>query len=216
MTEEFPNNSKRAASAPKTEIPPEVDLQIEKIISGEATVRKPSGFRRFRRSFIAGDASTVGEHVFWNLLLPAAQDAILDMGQTFLEMVIKGEKGYRPRGTGAPATGPGSTSRINYGGISSGGRVALGPAPSAYEPQAKINPNEIYLPTRAEAQMVIDKMFEVLEKYQAVTVANLNGWIGQSSDYMDSKWGWTDLQTADIQRTKWGVHLVLPAPQDLS
>ena len=187
MTEEFPNNSQAGKkSAPKPDIPPDVEMQIEKIISGEATVRKPSGFKRFRRSFIAGDASSVGEHVFWNLLLPAAQDAVLDMGQTFLEMVIKGDKSFRPRGTGAPATGPGSTSRINYGGISSGGRVAIAAA-SAIEPQQKINPNDIYLPTRAEADRVINKMFEILEKYQAVTVANLNSLIGQSSDYMDSK-----------------------------
>lgn len=209
---EFPNNSQRAGES----VPPEVDKKIEKIIEGEATVRKPSRRSRLRQSFIAGDASSVSEHVFWNLLIPAAKDALSDMGSTFIDMMIYGEKRNRP-GPGQPVSGPGSTSRINYGGISTGSRLVLGPAQNnpVVEHHRRFNPNEIIVPTRAEAEGIITKMFEVLEKYHAVSVADLYAMIGVTPDYPDYKFGWSNLDSADVKRVRDGVLLVLPPPQDL-
>jgi hypothetical protein len=212
MVEEFPNNSQRAGQS----VPPEVDKQIEKIIEGEATVRKPSRRTRLRQSFIAGDASSVSEHVFWNLLIPAAKDALSDMGSTFIDMMIYGEKRNRP-GAGTPGSGPGSTSKINYGSYSGGGsRLVLGSAQNnpVIEHQ-RFSPNEIIVGTRAEAEGIITKMFEVLEKYHVVTVADLYRMVGVTSEYTDNKWGWNNLDSADVKRVRDGVLLVLPLPQDL-
>lgn len=214
---EFPNNSSRAGDNP---VPPDVDKQIEKIIEGQATVRKPSRRKRFRQSFIAGDATSVGEHVFWNLMLPALQDAVSDMGRTFIDMMIYGEKRARPN-PGAPSSGPGSTSRINYGGYSSGGGSRLVLAPTQNNPtnephQRRFSPDEIVVPTRAEAEGIITKMFEVLEKYHAVSIADLYRMVGVTPDYPDYKWGWTNLDSADVKRVREGVLLVLPVPQDLN
>lgn len=220
--DEFPNNSQRAKKQPVNPIDPvlpEDDKQIVKIIDGTATVRKPSRMKRFRQSFIAGDATSVGEHILWNLLIPSAKDALSDMGSTFIDMMIYGEKRNRFVQSGTPVSGPGSTSRINYGGISTGSRLVLGPSQNSpiTEPvRGRFNPNEIIVPTRAEAEGIITKMFEVLEKYHAVTVADLYRMIGVSSDYMDSKWGWTNLDSADVKRVRDGVLLVLPNPQDLN
>lgn len=214
--EEFPNNSQRA----QKNVPPEVEAQIDKIIEGQATVRKPSGWKRFRQSFIAGDASSVGEHVLWNLLIPSAKDALSDMASTFIDMMIYGEKRNRFGAGGTPTTGFGSTSRMNYGGISTGSRLVSGPAqhsgPILEPSRQRYNPNEIIVSTRAEADGIISKMFEVLEKYHVVTVANLYSMIGVSSDYLDSKYGWTNLDSADVRRVRDGVLLVLPTPVDIS
>jgi hypothetical protein len=213
MAEEFPNNS-RAAAAKASSVPPEVDKQIEKIISGEATVRKPSGLKRFRSSFIAGDASSVGEHVFWNLAVPAARDALSETLSAIIHGMIYGERPSRGSGgTGAPATGPGSTSKMNYSSMSSG--VALSPAASHDVPK-RINPNEIYVRTHAEADAIIAKMFDVLERFKVVSLADLYMMIGHSPNQIDYKWGWKNLDSADVRRDRHGVRLVLPNPQDLN
>lgn len=214
--DEFPNNSSRAQHE---EMSADDGRKIEKIISGEATIRKPSKLKRFRQSFIAGDASTVGEHVFWNLLIPSAQDALSYMASTFIEMMIYGERRNRFGPTSTPAQGVGSTSRINYGGISSSNRLVLGPQQNSpiNEPvHTRFNPNEIVVPTRSEAEDIIKKMFEVLEKYNAVTVSDLYRMVGVSPDYTDQRWGWTNLDSADVKRVSEGVLLVLPQPQDLN
>lgn len=214
--EEFPNNSSRAGDPDLTG---EVEKDIEKIISGDVIIRKSSKWKRFRQSFIAGDATSVGEHVFWNLMLPAIQDAVADMGRTFIEMMIFGDKRSRFGPTSTPVSGLGSTSRINYGGISSGGnRLVLNPSqnsPVSEPMHVRYNPNEIVVPTRTEAEDIITKMFEVLEKYRTVTVADLYRMVGVSSDYVDHKLGWTDLSSADVRRVNEGMLLVLPPPKDL-
>lgn len=211
--EEFPNNSQRGQQPPD-------EKQIEKVITGEVITRRPSGLRRFRRSFIAGDASSVGDHVFWNLLVPAAQDAVLDMGQTFLEMLIKGERGSsRLRNPAAPQQGRGSTSQINYGGLSSGSsgsRLVIPPTNHALGVNnGRFSPNEIILSSRAEAEGLIRRLFEVLEKYPVVTVRDLYSMVGVTADYTDDRWGWSNLDGADVKRVRDGVLLVLPPPEEL-
>lgn len=210
--EEFPNNSQRAKQSGE----PEIDKQIDKIIEGHATIRKASGWKRFRQSFIAGDATSVGEHVLWNLLIPSAKDALSDMASTFIDMMIYGEKRNR-FGAGVPTVGLGSTSKFNYGAISTGSRQVNGPIQSPIlEPVRRPNPNEIIVQSRPEAQGVIAKMYEVLEKYKVVTVADLYRMVDISSEYTDGSWGWTDLEGAGIKRIREGILLVLPPPQDLA
>lgn len=215
MSDEFPNNSQRAAKGEKA-LTEETELQIEKIIDGNVVVRKPSGFKRFRQSFIAGDASSVSEHIFWNLVIPSAKDALADTLSTFVDMMIYGEKRSRVGGGIAPVLGMGTTSKINYGAISTGGASPANNQAIIKPQQQKFSPNEMYLPTRAEAELVLVRMFEVLKKYKSVSVANLNAMVGQSSDMIDYKWGWTDLSTADFRRRGELYHLILPPPQDLN
>jgi hypothetical protein len=210
--EEFPNNSQRA----KHPGDPEIDKQIDKIIEGQATLRKTSGWKRFRQSFIAGDATSVGEHVLWNLLIPSAKDALSDMASTFIDMMIYGEKRNR-FGGGVPNSGLGSTSKFNYGAISTGSRLVNGPIQSPIlEPVRRPNPNEIIVQSRAEGQGVLSKMYEVLEKYKVVTVADLYRMVDISSEYTDGSWGWNDLEGAHLKRIREGILISLPPPQDLA
>lgn len=213
--EEFKNKSERVKNQ---EVPPEVDDKIEKIITGQAMVRKPSGFKRFRRSFIAGDASSVGDHVFWNLMVPSAQDALSEMVSTFIDMMIYGEKRSRVSHQ-APRTGPGSTSKVNYSTtVGQGSRLVLPPGqnnPNSDRNSRPFTPNDIIVPTRAEAEGVINRMFEVLEKYSSVSVAQLYSMIDVSPDMIDYKFGWTDLSDSDIRRVRHGYLLFLPPVQDI-
>lgn len=215
MAEEFPNNSHIRRGG---EVPPEVDKQIEKIITGEAVVRRPSGFKRFRKTFIAGDSRTVADHVFWGLLVPSAKDAIVDMGQTFVEMMILGDRRPGRSSSGnSPQQGSGSTSRFNYNGISTGSRLVLGSQSHAPAPkeQGRYHPNEVVLGTRAEAEAVFESLFEKLEKYGSVTVADFYRTVGATANYMDDRWGWKNLDDADVKRVRDGVLLVLPNPEAL-
>lgn len=213
--ETFPNNSQRKPAEP--EISEEASQEIEKIISGEAIARKPSGFRRFRKSFIAGDATSVSEHVFWNLLVPAAKDTVSDLASTFIDMMIFGEKRQRFGNPAAPSSGIGSNSKFNYTAISSASPVGFNP--QAHEEIVRsYNPQEITVATRSEAEAILTKMFQVLEKYKVVTVANFFTMCGiTDSNYMNTSYGWTDLGDADIRRVGGGrLLIVLPPPKDLN
>jgi hypothetical protein len=207
MTDSFPNNSERAKA-----VPPEVEREIEKVISGNATFKKPSGFKRFRQSFIAGDASSVREHLFWNVMIPRGQDLVSELLNLTFDMMIYGEKRTRVPGVGSVAARS-TNSTISYGAISTGAQTA--PATPQFDPRARVSLDEIYVPTRAEADAIFIKLFETLEKYRVVTVAELYGMLGRSPSPVDYKWGWRDLSQADIRRRGGLTHLIFPAPEDI-
>lgn len=214
---EFKNNS-HAAKSKNVSVPEKEEPQIEAVVTDGVKVSKPTRWRRFRRSFIAGDASSVGEHIFWNLMIPSAKDALFDAGSTFLDMMIFGEKRHvRSSGpSNVPTQGIGSTSKINYGTVMTGNNVTIPPNQHQLNaPQGRFSPNDIVVPTRAQAESILAKMFETLERYNAVTVANLYSTVGVTADYLDHKWGWTNLDSADVKRVRNGVLLVLPPPTDL-
>ena len=72
--------------------------------------------------------------------------------------------------------------------------------------------DEIILESRTEAEEVIDKLYEVISRYESATVADLYQLVGLSSSHTDYKWGWTDIRGAGVSRSRDGYVLDLPEP----
>ena len=70
--------------------------------------------------------------------------------------------------------------------------------------------DEFVFQSRADAEMVLDTLKEIVSKYKAASVADLCDLIGRSSQYTDVKYGWTDLRGADVQRVREGYVLIMP------
>lgn len=152
--------------------------------------------------------------------MPAAKDIVVDMGTTAIELMIYGERRgtILPNRTGVPVAP--ATSKFNYNGITTGGGSRLishqaQMAPSREDPRDRIIPNEIIVSSRAEAEAIVAKMDELIEKYTAVTLADVYRMIGRSIEYTDDKWGWRNLESAHIKRVGQGVLLVLPTLEAL-
>jgi hypothetical protein len=75
--------------------------------------------------------------------------------------------------------------------------------------------DEIILPTRVEAEEVIDRMFDIVSQYETATVADLYELVGINSNYTDGKWGWSDFRGAGVSRVRNGYLLDLPRPESL-
>jgi hypothetical protein len=76
--------------------------------------------------------------------------------------------------------------------------------------------DDIVLDSRVEAEEVIEKLFEVVSRYGAATVADLYELVGLSTAHTDQKWGWTDVRGAGVSRIRGGYLLDLPDPEPLS
>ena len=75
--------------------------------------------------------------------------------------------------------------------------------------------DEIVLDSRVEAEAVIDRLFDLVSRYESATVADLYEIVGLSSTHIDHKWGWTDLRGAGVSRIRDGYLLDLPEPHSL-
>jgi hypothetical protein len=76
--------------------------------------------------------------------------------------------------------------------------------------------DELIIPSRQEAEEVIERMFDILSRYGAVSVADLYELTGVQSSHTDMKWGWAELRGAKAVRLRQGGFLLdLPEPEPL-
>lgn len=208
--EEFPPNSKKKAlesGAAAAE-----DRKIEQVTKSEATLRKKPLGRKFVDTFFGSDLKSVMHYVLSDVLAPAAKDMIVEAGSQGLERMIFGDTSPRRRSVG----GVTPTGHINYNRM---GRQA--PRGSSGPPQGRVRTrhafDEVVLQSRAEGQEVLSRMYDILSRYESVTVSDLYELVGLRGDHTDLKWGWTDLHGASVDRLRNGGFLLdLPQPEALS
>jgi hypothetical protein len=204
---DFPSNS-HSAKSPEPK-------RVEQVTVNPVMRRKKPLGKRLTELFIGGDTKSVGEYIFLDVILPAIKDTIADAGSQFLDRMLFGDSRSGSRRSGYRSSGSGS--QVSYNRVfssPSGQRQEERPGPrrsrSAYEL------DDVVLSTRAEAEGVVDKLYEILSKYGHVTVADLYESVGISGEPIDNKWGWTELKGTDIRRTQSGYLLLLPKTEPIS
>lgn len=223
MEPEFPSNTVKK-TVPKTgERQP-----LEKVTTGKVIIKKAGPGKRFRAIFKAEDGRSVATHVLWDVAVPAIKDLLYDVGQETLGRTLGIDtRGARRSGTGSPFNynNIGSTlaSRVNYNrpGFMTDPRdrqqQQAQSAPKAGPPGRNITLgnvtiDDIICPTRIEAEDVIARMYNLVERYGRVTVADLFDLVGVTGEYTDENFGWVDLTGARPHRQGSGYRLDLPRP----
>lgn len=209
-TPEFPSNSERSKKGPDTD----VDKKLERVTTGDVVRKRKSLRKQFTDVFIAGTAKSAAQYMVLEVLLPNARDMVSESTSSFIDRLIYGDKSRR-RGATPPQSGP--TGYVQYN------RPYTSRAPWSSSPQraisrearAKHDFDEIVLQTRVEAEDVIDRLYDVVSRYESASVADLYELVGLSSTHTDHKWGWTDIRGAGVQRVRDGFLLDLPSPEPL-
>jgi len=75
--------------------------------------------------------------------------------------------------------------------------------------------DEIILHTRAEANEVLERLYDLVSQYGEAKVADLYDLVGVEGNYTDNRWGWQNLRGADVVRVRDGYLLDLPRPEPL-
>lgn len=209
MGDDFPSNSNKTREEKKR--PAEPAKRVERVVAGEVTRRKTPLGKRFMNVFFGGDARSAWDFVTWDVLVPAIRETIADVFIQGVEQTIIGGRS-RGRSRGGYR---GSGGRTDYNRMSRRDDPRDRPQMSS-RGRARHDFDEIILDTRHEAEDVIDQLFELISKYNSVTVADLYDMVGISGNFVDDKWGWTDLRGAGVTRlTRGGYLLDLPRPEHL-
>lgn len=214
--DDFPSNARtRIITNKTTTVKQEVTEEpkkIEKITTGEVIRRKKPLGKRLFETFFGGDAKTVISFVVMEVLVPAAKDAVADAVSQGVERTLFGEVRSSSRRAGSrPSSGYISYNRFSTPSTKSREE----PREISRRSRAHHEFDEIYLATRAEAEEALDRMYDLISKYEQATVADLYDLLGISSEYTDDKWGWTDLHGAGVIYSRKGYLLDLPKPEPL-
>lgn len=195
------NSNKQKAKQEKTE--------VKAVVTGKAEVRKKSLGKKFNETFGGGDAKSVWSYILLDVLIPAAKDMIVEATSQGVERMIFGEVRGGGRRNGRPGNGYVSYNRYSR---PLGSDRQERPTMSR-RGRATHDFGEIVLGTRAEAETVIDRLFDLVSQYNLATVADLYDLCDLEKNYMDDKWGWTDLSGAGATRVRNGYLIELPRPE---
>jgi len=207
--EQFPPNNPKASAAARG------PKKVEQVTSASVVRRRRPLGKQFKETFVSGSARMALEYMIAEVIIPAVQDTMIDAFQGGIERLIRGESRGR---RGAP-TPPSVYGRVNYGaqfqsqtmpqttsaprGVSKGGK-------------ARHDFGELVLQSRAEADDVLSNLFDIINMYETVTVADLYALCGIEPTHVDYKWGWTSLEGAQVGRPRGGGYrLDLPRPVPL-
>lgn len=207
----LPGNSQRAPKPP--EQPKE---KIQQVTSGATVRRKRNLGKKFKETFIQGDARTAVSSVFFDILIPSMKDMMFDAFESGVRSLIYGEDAKR-RTTSA------SSGYAGLGHVAYNSMTKAAPARPTEQrvlsrrARAQHDFGEIIIASREEAETVLDRMFDIVSRFGSVSVADLCELTGIQSAMTDMKWGWTALEGAKAIRTRQGGFLLdLPVPEQLS
>lgn len=201
---DFPPNSKTKGPAASEE------KKIERVTSSDPIRRKKSLGKQFKETFVGGDAKTAMHYVIFSVLIPAAKDALAEAGSQGIERLIFGESRHR-RG---PSSSP--MGYVSYNRMSSTNKPPLPTRNLSRRARSRHDFDEIVLNSRSEAEDVIDRLFDLVARYESASVADLYELTGLESTHTDHKWGWRDLRGATVSRLRNSGYLLdLPEPEPL-
>jgi len=204
---EFPTNSHKAkAEEPKN---------IKPVVTGDVKPRKTPLGRRFAETFVGGDAKSVGNYIFFEVLIPAAKDTISDAFSQAVDRMLFGDRGVGRSRTISSRTNT-STGHISYNRFSQNNSMRQQREQTQTNRPRQFKYEEIILESRAECEDVLERMRDLVESYDVVTVADLYSLVGISSEHTDGKWGWAhNIADARVARVPGGYLLDLPRPESV-
>lgn len=169
----------------------------QKIVNGPVKVRKKSGLTKFSDVFIAEDAGNVKSYIFSDVLIPAVKKLISDIVKDGVEMFLYGGTGGRDKSKGYKG------SYVSYDKYAD--PRDRRPAPRS---RGVYDYDDIVLERRGEAEAVLDQLYNILETYNIVRVADLYDLVGISGRYTDNDYGWTNLRNAEVVRLRDGGYTI--------
>jgi hypothetical protein len=203
---DFPGNSQNVTGK-ADKVQQEKKEEVTKVVTTTAIQRKRSLSKRFKEVFLGGEFKSATRYITGEVLLPALKNMIVDATSKGVERVIYGDSAPRRRSdiSGRP--------RFNYSAPTRDPRTRgtlPDQAPPYMNSRRRQTVDDIILISREEADLVIERLGDIVDKYEVASVADLHELVGLPSSYMDGKWGWTSIGYANVRQIREGYLIDLP------
>ena len=169
----------------------EPEVKTKQLVQGVVKEEKKKGF--FSKFFSDGLGS-IGTYLWNDILVPAFKKTLNDMISDGTSMILFGT----PKNKQQP-TNYNRISYNSYSNVTSYNR----PRPTTTYAQT-----DVTVDTKNDADTVLNTLYDLLQQYGVVRVADFYDIVGLPSSFTDNKFGWMDISTADIIRTTEGRYWI--------
>ena len=200
--EDYPSNA-------NGEKPERAERETAKPVIHGKIKKKSNIFRSVRDEFISEDAPSMGAYLVHDILFPALRDLINDICHGAVDAAFGGGGGYRgSRGR------RGGGSYISYNRYyDDRDRRKRDRDDDRYESRRRnLDLDDYIFEYRDDAEDVLDRMCDYLEKYGDVPVSYFYDLCGETvpGNWTSDDWGWTNLSGARVRGGRKGYYIDLP------
>lgn len=199
------NSDAQRSKKEVTEQPPV--KRVEKIASGQAVAPKRT-MKDYLHGFLSKGSKSIGAYLLEDVLAPAAQKTAVDLAKAVSDTFVTGIStvvyhGEPPKRQSTPA------SRVSYASYYEQRDRGYSPPPrtTSYD--------DVSFETRGEAEEVLAAMDDLMQTYQLVRVSDLYEMAGLTCDYTNNNYGWTDISTARVERSRYDNRFVIRMPRPM-
>jgi hypothetical protein len=198
------------------------EKKVERIVDAEVVSQPKSLTRKFKDIFVAVTLKRAGQFVFAEVIVPRARQYSYEVIDAMLQSMFFGRSRYDRR----PDTTHWGGARVQYNRPVSQSRTILYPdEPRGRLPESprslmrvdRRNTDDLLVGSREDAEKIIEGLIDILDKYDMVSMADLNQMIGREVEPIDNKWGWTYLSMHNLsyRQTRDGYLIELPPTEAL-
>lgn len=195
LYDNLPDNSHAARSERKQETSAVPEKRAEKVVKGRVRTKK-NELRKLTDIFISEDVVNVKSYILMDVLVPAIKKAIYDIIVNSLDMSLYGGRGGNSKRINAD--------RASYREYGSSSRREE----RRRDYQDVSDYDDIILDSRAEAEMVLTAMDEIMDAYEVVRVADLFDLVGETCPHTMHKYGWVNIKNAEIVPVRGGGYRI--------
>lgn len=177
--------------------------EIRKVAGGKVRTKKKSELSKLSDVFISEDAANVKNYIFFDVLVPAIKNAIIDIATDSVNMIFGGT---RRSSNGSLLNLARSNSYVSYNKYSDRRDTR-----SSYEDsrsRARFDYDDIIYESRAQAMDALDTMEDAIDAYGFVTVADMYDMVDLTAPYTGNRYGWYSLRDAEVTRLRGGGYII--------
>lgn len=197
MREYQSNSHKSKEETTETELATR-EKKVQKVVSGKVKTKSNEG-RKLASMFISEDATNVKSYILMDVLVPTIKKTLFDIVTDSLDMILNGGTGSRKHKSG---------NKISYRSYYDDKRDDR--REGSYRARGRFDYDDLIFDSRGECEAVREQMVDVIETYGFVTVADMYDMADLPAPYTSSKYGWTNIRTAETVRVRDGYVLKLP------
>ena len=172
--------------------PAKQEHRLEKVVTGEVTVRKKPLNRMLADVFLAEDWDTVKRYILWDVVIPGMKHTFVNA----IEMMVLGEVKGGTR-TDYTSFGSRNTPKNNRRDFTNNHR-------------SKPDYRDYTFQARRDAEEVLGSLRELVSEYGSASIADFYDAVGLSTEYTENKYGWTNLDRACVRTCADGYFLDMP------
>lgn len=179
------------------------------VVTGKAVVKKKSEGKKFMESLFQGDITHIGDSIMDNVLIPALKDLIWNTVERAVKGIMWGDFSSSGRSSDRNSVPARQVDFTRYSDRRRRDDYRDSSRDDIYDY------GEIFLEDRRDAEAVLDRVYELLDRYQWVSVAQLYELAGLRGRYTDHNYGWRDKDRRDIYitTTRGGYLIKMPRPR---